>query len=456
MSRVGLGSFFEYSNGFTENLMSNHPLRLGIAGLGTVGTALLDVLDKNAELLRERCGREIVVTAVNARNKSKDRGIDLSRFTWFDDAVEMAASDEVDVLVELVGGEDGVALDASRKALESGRHVVTANKAMLAKHGVALAREAETNGVLLNFEAAVAGGIPIIKTMRETLTANNVERVYGIMNGTCNYMLTRMEKEGISYDDCLADAQALGYAEADPTFDVEGFDTAHKLAILTSLAFGTEISADDIYVEGISSITTADIEAAKSLGYRIKLLGVAVKTDTGIEQRVHPTMVPLDSAIAQISGVTNAVAIDADIVGNLVMSGPGAGGNATASAVAGDIADIAKCVPGEQKVPALGKPAAELAPYKRARMRSHEGGYFIRLTVKDHAGVFASIAGAMAKLEISLESIVQHSTDDQSGSLKTIILITHATTESAVREALEGIGKDDYLAATPQMIRIEK
>lgn len=437
--------------------MSNHPLRLGIAGLGTVGVALINVLNKNAAMMRERCGREIVVTAVNARDKSRDRGVDLSAYEWFDNAQDMAASDEIDVFVELIGGEGGVALEASSKALESGKHVVTANKAMLAKHGVALAREAEAQGVLLNFEAAVAGGIPIIKTMRETLTANNVTRVYGILNGTCNYMLTRMEREGISYEDCLADAQALGYAEADPTFDVEGFDTAHKLAILTSLAFGTEIASDEMYVEGISSITTEDIQAAKSLGYRIKLLGVAAKTETGIEQRVHPTMVPLDSSIAQISGVTNAVAIDADVVGNLVMSGPGAGGDATASAVAGDIADIAKCVPGEQKVPALGKPANELLPYKKAEMQSHEGGYFIRMTVKDHTGVFAAIATTMAKYDISLESIVQHGEqEDASNSDKTIILITHATTESAVREALTAIGKDEYLSRKPQMIRIEK
>jgi len=437
--------------------MSNHPLRLGIAGLGTVGIALINVLSGKAQMLRERCGREILITCVNARDKSRNRGIDLSPYQWFDSAIDMAASDEIDVFVELIGGEEGVALDASRKALSAGKHVVTANKAMLAKHGVELAREAERQGVLLNFEAAVAGGIPIIKTMRETLTANNVERVYGIMNGTCNYMLTRMEREGISYEDCLADAQALGYAEADPTFDVEGFDTAHKLAILTSLAFGTEIAADEIYVEGISSITTEDIQAAKTLGYRIKLLGVAVKTDTGIEQRVHPTMVPLDSSIAQISGVTNAVAIDADVVGNLVMSGPGAGGDATASAVAGDIADIAKCLPGEQSVPSLGKPASELAPYKQAEMRSHEGGYFIRMTVKDHAGVFAAISTTMAKHGISLESIVQHVEGEADvNSDKTIILITHATTESAVREALDAIGKDDYLSLKPQMIRIEK
>ena len=433
--------------------MNDKPLRVGIAGLGTVGIALLKVLRDNAAIMTKRCGRDVVATAVNARDRSRDRGFDISGFTWFDDAEKLAVSDEIEVFVELIGGEGGVALNATRAALNAGKHVVTANKAMLAKHGVELAALAEEKGVLLNFEAAVAGGIPIIKTMRETLTANNVERVYGIMNGTCNYMLTRMEKEGISYKDCLADAQRLGYAEADPTFDVEGFDTAHKLAILTTLAFGNQIAPDEIYVEGISSITNADIEAAASLGYRIKLLGVAAKTESGIEQRVHPTMVPVESAIAQISGVTNAVAIDADIVGNLVMSGPGAGGAATASAVAGDIADIAKCIDGEQQVPALGKPASELEPYKRARMRSHEGGYFIRMTVKDIAGVFARIANEMAAHEISLESIVQHGeTSDE----KTIILITHETTEAAVREALDVIGKDDFLSGEPQMIRIEK
>ena len=305
--------------------MNDKPLRVGIAGLGTVGIALLKVLRDNAAIMTKRCGRDVVATAVNARDRSRDRGFDISGFTWFDDAEKLAVSDEIEVFVELIGGEGGVALNATRAALNAGKHVVTANKAMLAKHGVELAALAEEKGVLLNFEAAVAGGIPIIKTMRETLTANNVERVYGIMNGTCNYMLTRMEKEGISYKDCLADAQRLGYAEADPTFDVEGFDTAHKLAILTTLAFGNQIAPDEIYVEGISSITNADIEAAASLGYRIKLLGVAAKTESGIEQRVHPTMVPVESAIAQISGVTNAVAIDADVVGNLVMSGPGAG-----------------------------------------------------------------------------------------------------------------------------------
>ncbi len=437
------------------------PLRLGLAGLGTVGSALVRVLDEKRTELTARCGRPIELAAVSARDRSRNRDCDISAARWFDDPVEMAASDEIDVFAELIGGADGPAAASVRAALEAGKHVVTANKALLAEHGVELAAMAEDRGVLLNFEAAVAGGIPIIKTMRETLTGNDVHRVFGILNGTCNYILTRMEHEGISFADCLADAQHLGYAEADPSFDIDGHDTAHKLAILASIAFGTQIAADEIYIEGIASITNADIEAARELGYRIKLLGVAQATDSGVEQRVHPTMVPVDAPVAQISGVTNAVAIDADIVGQLVLSGPGAGGEATASAVTGDIADIAKSRPGHQHGPALGTPAKQLAPYRRARMRAHEGGYFIRLSVNDRAGVFASVATRMAEQDISLESIVQRRAgkpgeEQDDDTIKPIILITHETTELAVRKALENISGDGHLVAEPQMIRIEK
>lgn len=434
------------------------PLRVGIAGLGTVGTALFNVLQRKHNFLAERCGRAIVVTAVSARDASRDRGIDLAGIQWFDDPVELAGSGSIDVFVELIGGAEGPAADSVRAALGACKHVVTANKALLAMHGLELATAAEAGGLLLNFEAAVAGGIPVIKAMRETLSANSIQRVFGILNGSCNYILTRMEQEGLSYEACLADAQRLGYAEADPAFDVEGHDTAHKLAILTSLAFGTQIAADDVYVEGISNITPADIQAAAELGYRIKLLGVAQKTETGIEQRVHPTMVPLDSALAQIHGVTNAVAIDGDIVGQLVLSGPGAGGDATASAVAGDIADIAKSRPGHQHAPAFGVPATRLAPYVQAKMRAHEGGYFIRLSVNDRAGAFASIASRMAGEDISLKSIVQHRpgrpgiADD---GAQPVILVTHKTTESAISSALAAIRSDGHLASRPQMIRIE-
>lgn len=433
-------------------------LRIGVAGLGTVGASVLRILRDKSEMLTRQCGKPVTVTAVSARDRNRDRGIGLSGIAWFDDPVELAKSAEIDLFIELIGGEDGPAKASVEAALRAGRHVVTANKALLARHGVALARIAEEKGVLLNFEAAVAGGIPVIKAMRESLTGNTVSRVYGIMNGTCNYILTRMWEEGISFESCLKDAQRLGYAEADPTFDIEGNDTAHKLALLTSLAFGTQIAADDIYLEGISNISLADIRAADELGYRIKLLGVAQKTDTGIEQRVHPTMVPTSSVIAQVHGVTNAVAIETDLLGELLLSGPGAGGNATASAVIGDVADIAKSRPGFQHGPVFGTPAKALQPYNRAKMRKHAGGYFIRLTVHDRIGAFAAIARRMAENDISLESIVQRPPMDDAPreGVKTVILVTHETTESAVKKALEAILKDDHLVDKPQMIRIER
>jgi homoserine dehydrogenase len=431
-------------------------LKVGIAGLGTVGASLVRIIQTRANELAVTCGRPIEITAVTARDRSRDRGIDLSGVTWFDSAEDMAANADIDVFVELMGGAEGAAADSVRAALRRGLHVVTANKALLAASGVELARIAEENGALLNFEAAVAGGIPVIKALRESLTGNTISRVYGIMNGTCNYILTRMEKEGLSFADCLKEAQRLGYAEADPAFDIEGNDTAHKLAILTTLAFGTQIAPDEIYLEGITNISIDDIHAAADLGYRIKLLGVAQRTETGIEQRVHPTMVPRDSVIAQVDGVTNAVAIESDILGELLMVGPGAGGNATASSVLGDIADIAKSRPGAQQVPVLGTPAASLTPYKRAQMQSHEGGYFIRLTVADRTGVFASIAARMAENAISLESIVQRSKPDSSAMSKTIILVTHATMENSVRRAVDAIKAESYLVGEPQVIRIER
>ncbi|WP_127523309.1 homoserine dehydrogenase [Mesorhizobium sp. Z1-4] len=431
-------------------------LRIGIAGLGTVGASTVRVLAEKAAEMTRQCGRNLTVTAVSARDRKRDRGIDLSGVTWFDDPVDLARSADIDVFVELIGGEEGAALASVKAALEAGRHVVTANKALLAKHGIALAERAEKSGVVLNYEAAVAGGIPVIKTMRESMAGNTISRVFGILNGTSNYILTRMEAEGISFADCLADAQRLGYAEADPTFDIEGQDTAHKLAILSSLAFGHKIAAEDIYLEGISNITQADIRAAAELGYRIKLLGVAQRTDTGVEQRVHPTMVPTASVIAQVHGVTNAVAIETDILGELLLSGPGAGGSATASAVVGDIADIAKSRPGFQHAPVFGRPAKQLAPYKRAQMRAHAGGYFIRFTVHDRAGVFAALAKRMADNKISLESIVQHASVGQPDTHKTVILVTHETTEAAVRKAVDGVTRDGHLVDKAQVIRIER
>ncbi|MBI4922767.1 MAG: homoserine dehydrogenase [Devosia nanyangense] len=433
------------------------PLRIGVAGLGNVGATLVRILQKDGGELTRKIGRAVTVTAVCARNRSRDRGIDLSSVQWFDDPVALAKSDGIDLFVELIGGEDGPALAAVRAALEIGRPVVTANKALLARHGVALARLAEDNNAQLGFEAAVAGGIPVIKTLREGLGSARIARVYGIMNGTCNYILTRMGNEGIGFAECLADAQRLGYAEADPTFDVGGFDTAHKLAILASLCFGCEIAPDEIFVEGITRITQADIKVAGDLGYKIKLLGIAQRSADGIEQRVHPTLVPKGSALAGVDGVMNAVALETDHVHELLLAGPGAGGPPTASSVLSDILDIARGT----RVPPLGVPSQELTPYRQAPMKAHEGGYYIRLNVKDVPGAFAAIASRMGSAGISLESVIQRSdlrvTDGAAGEgeTRTVVLITHSTMEQTVREALALIAADGFIVGVPQLIRIE-
>jgi homoserine dehydrogenase len=435
-------------------------LRVGVAGLGTVGTSVIRILKRQDNELTQRCGRSVRVTAVSARNRAKDRGMDLSGYAWFDDPVELARSGEVDCVIELVGGSDGAAKATVEAALAAGKHVVTANKALLAKHGLALAGAAERRGVALAFEASSAGGIPVIKTLREALAGNAISRLYGILNGTCNYILSRMELEGLTFAECLKDAQRLGYAEADPTFDVEGFDTAHKLAILTSLAFGTQLDADAIYVEGISSITPLDLTMARELGFRIKLLGVAERTGTGIEQRVHPTMVPRTSAIAQVMGVTNAVTIDADAVKELTLIGPGAGGDATASAVVADVSDIAA---GRIQAP-FGRPTDRLEKAERAPMQRHEGGYYIRLTVHDRPGVAAGVATRMAEEDISLESILQKRSESaatkdphgRSGAPVPLVLITYAAAEASIRSALDKIMGDGLIAEPPQVIRIER
>jgi homoserine dehydrogenase len=437
----------------------NAPLRLGVAGLGTVGTSLLRLIARHGNDLAVRTGRPIAVTGVAARDRKRDRGVDLSPFRWFDDPVALARDPCNDVFVELVGGASGAAHDAVLAAIAAGKHVVTANKALLAEHGIDIARAAEAKGISINFEAAVAGGIPIVKTLREALAGNTVNRVYGILNGTCNYILTRMEQDKVSFAEALAAAQRLGYAEADPTFDVGGQDTAHKLALLTAIAFGAEIDANAIYVEGISSITPADLEAADELGYRIKLLGVASRTESGIEQRVHPTMVPRASSIARFDGVTNAVAVEADFVGQLVLSGPGAGGDATASSVMSDIADIAR----GDHVGTFGRPASSLEPYRQAAIRRHEGGYYVRLALYDRPGAFAAIARRMADAGISLESIVQRRRAVRANAPEhpvpeapaPVILITYETTEAAVRAALEAVKADGQIVGEPQVIRIE-
>jgi homoserine dehydrogenase len=434
------------------------PLKVGLAGLGTVGASVVRLIANQHAELAAKCGRPIEVVAVTARSRGKDRGIDMKKLRWVADPVALASDPAIDAFVELVGGDGNPARAAVVAALKAGKPVVTANKALLAKHGIELATLAERHKVALNFEAAVAGAIPIVKTLREGLAGNSVARIYGILNGTCNYMLTRMERERLSFDECLKEAQRLGYAEADPSFDIEGHDTAQKLAILASLTFGTRVDPAAIYVEGITSITTADLEAAEELGYRIKLLGVAVRNDKGIEQRVHPTMVRKDSAIAQVMDVTNAVTIDAEGIAPITLVGPGAGGMATASAVVADIADIAR---GLRAAP-FGRPTAKLKVSKKAPMQRHEGGYYIRMLAVDKPGTAATIAKRLAQHNISMESIVQrHSGPPAGGAEKgkgpvPVILITYATTEDAVRKALAAVQRDKVISGRPQLIRIEK
>jgi homoserine dehydrogenase len=437
------------------------PLKVGLAGLGTVGASVVRLIARQRDELAARCGRAIEVAAVTARSRGKKRAAQIGRLRWVVDPAALARDPEIDVFVELIGGEGDPAKGAIEAALAAGKSVVTANKALLARHGVALAALAERHHAALNFEAAVAGGIPIVKTLREGLVGNALQRIYGILNGTCNYILTRMEQENLSFADCLKDAQRLGYAEADPSFDIEGHDTAQKLAILASLAFGTKVNPRAVYVEGIASIAPADLEAAEELGYRIKLLGVAMKTETGIEQRVHPTMVPRDSAIAQVMGVTNAVTVDADAVHAITLVGPGAGGEATASAVVSDIGDIARGV----RTAPFGRPTARLAASGKAPMQRHEGGYYIRLLAVDKPGTTATIAKRLAEQNISIESIMQrhagsrpHGGDDPKSAADPVpvILITYATTEDAVRKALAAVKRDRVISGSPQVIRIEK
>jgi homoserine dehydrogenase len=433
--------------------MSN-TLRLGIAGLGTVGTGVLDIIATHGKLVEMRAGAGIVVKGIAARNRGKDRGHDLSKLEWHDDPVALAKSANIDVFIELIGGDSGAAKDAVLAAIASGKHVITANKALLAKHGVELAKRAEAAGVCLNFEAAVAGGIPVIKTLREGLAGNAPRKVFGILNGTCNYILTKMADEGRSFADVLKEAQNLGYAEADPTFDVGGFDTAHKLSILSALAFGTEVNADAIAIEGIEAITLDDIRNASEMGYKIKLLGVAVRHEAGVEQRVHPTLVPKGSPVSDTDGVFNAVVIKGDFVGDLMLEGRGAGGHPTASAVVADIVDVAR----GNKRPAFGVPVSALKPFKSPSLKAHEGGFYVALQLLDKPGAVAAIARVLADEKISIESIVQrgrHGADAKRDTAQ-FTLITHDTLESAIRKALAKIEKDGHVAGKPRVIRIER
>ena len=424
------------------------PLRIAVAGLGTVGAGTVSVLRDNAELLSARCGRAIDVVAVSARARAKDRGIDLSGLAWEDDPVALADVD-CDVVVELIGGEDGPALALVQGALERGRGVVTANKALIAHHGDALARIAEANLAPLAFEAAVAGGIPILKSLREGLAANSISRVTGILNGTCNYMLSDMRATGAPFDEVLAEAQRLGYAEADPAFDIDGVDAAHKLAILASLAFGSRIDFDSVHVEGIRHVSPVDIAFADELGYRIKLLGIASRYESGLVQRVHPCMVAQGAAIASVEGVLNAVVAEGDFVDATVYEGRGAGAGPTASAVVADIVDIAR----GSHVPAFSVPVEALEAVATLPMQERVGPYYIRLMVVDRSGVLADIAACLRDHDVSVESLIQRvrSPDDP----VPLVITTHDVREAAMTAALEQIAALDTVVEPPRMIRIE-
>ena len=431
----------------------SEPLRLGVAGLGVVGGSLLELLERQGDGLRARTGRPIVVQAYSARHR-RGGSLESGGARFFDNAAALAASADIDVYVELIGGAGGVAFESVKAALARGLPVVTANKAMLAAHGLRLASLSEAHDAPLFFEAAVGGGIPVVKTLRESLAGNAVRRVSGILNGTCNYILSRMEADRLPFDHCLTEAQRLGYAEADPTFDIGGLDTAHKLAILAALAFGARIDAGAVSVEGIESITLADLVAADELGFRVKLLGVAERTAHGIEQRVHPTMVSKDAPLAQTMGVLNAVSIEGDAVGELTLVGPGAGGGATASAVAADIVDIARGA----RLPAFGRPAATLVEADRVPMQRHEGGYYVRLSVVDRPGAMGAIAARFGERMISLEAIMQKraSKEAAAAGVVPVVLMTHGTTEASIRDALAHAVEDGMVREKPQVIRIER
>lgn len=425
------------------------PLRIGIAGLGTVGAGALSILQKNASLIEARIGRPLVVTAVSMRDGTKNRGVELANIRVETDARQIAKAQDVDVVIEAIGGSEGVAKELVEVALAHGKHVVTANKALIAHHGFALAQLAEKHNAVLACEAAVAGGIPIIGALRSGLAANNILRVAGILNGTCNYILTTMEREKRDFADVLAEAQKLGYAEADPSFDIDGMDTAHKVAILASLAFGTVPEVKNIHLEGIRRITLTDIEYAATFGYRIKLLGIATIENGKLLQRVHPCLVPIASPLAVIDGPFNAVQIEGDAVGRVVFEGRGAGGGPTGSAIVADIIAIAR----GDRYAAFTVATKDLQTLAPATLDAHTGCYYLRLSLKDEPGVLAELTRAFAAEKISVHSITQRAiAADHSAQ---IIVITHETNEAAIARAASTIANLPISTAAPVVLRIE-
>jgi homoserine dehydrogenase len=427
----------------------SRPLGVGIAGLGTVGSGIVKLIEENRDILLSHCPRPIAVTAVSARDRKKDRGIDLSGIDWCDDPMMLARHDKVEVVVEVIGGSDGPAKALIEAALANKRHVVTANKALLAHHGTALALKAEAAGLALAYEAAVAGGIPVIKSMREGLAANRIDRVYGILNGTCNYILTQMRDTGREFLDVLEEAQRLGYAEADPSFDVDGIDAAHKLSILTSVAFGCAIDFSGVRISGIRHVSAMDIAYADELGYRIKLLGLSRQTEHGIEQRVHACMVPAAAPIAKVDGVFNAVVTRGNFVGENMSIGRGAGQGPTASAIVSDLMDIAR----GRILPAFSAPAATLRKLKQAPAGRHKGSYYMRLMVVDKPGVIADVAAALRDENVSMEAMIQRARSP--GEPVPVVLTTHETESQSIDRVVARLGNIKAILEPAHVLPIE-
>ncbi|EYD72702.1 Homoserine dehydrogenase [Limimaricola hongkongensis DSM 17492] len=405
-------------------------------------------MQDHPELLAARAGRGVEITAVSARDRNRDRGVELSAYAWEDDAAALAARDDVDVVLELMGGHDGIAKRVVEIALDSGKDVVTANKALLAHHGQALAERAEANGRVIRFEAAVAGGIPVIKALTESLAGNEMTRVMGVMNGTCNYILTRMQSAGLPYDAVFQEAADLGYLEADPQLDVGGIDAGHKLALLAAIAFGTKVDFSGVELEGIGAITIEDITHAADMGFRIKLLGVAQMTGRGLEQRMSPCLVPASSPLGQLEGGTNMVVLEGDAIGQVVLRGPGAGAGPTASAVMGDVMDLARGL----RLPVFGQPAAGLRGARAARA-AVPAPYYLRLRLIDKPGALAKVAKVLGEAGISIDRMRQYDHEDVSAP---VLIVTHKTTRSALEEALSGFEATGVVQGTPVAIRIEQ
>ena len=427
--------------------MSNE-LRLGIAGLGTVGAGVVKIVENSSDILAKRCGRKISVAAVSARSRSKRRGIEISGYAWEDDPVALARRNDIDIFIELIGGENGPARASVEAALDSGKQVVTANKAMLAAHGQHLAELAEKKGLALRFEAAVAGGIPVVKVLSESMAANRIHRVLGVMNGTCNYILTRMESSGLSYDEVFAEANALGYLEADPALDVGGIDSGHKLALLASIAFGTRVDFASMEIEGIDRVSITDIEQARDMGFRIKLLGVAKLTEKGLEQRTQPCLVPADSPLGQLENATNMIVLEGDAAGQIFLRGAGAGEGPTASSVMSDVVELAR----GQRAATFGQPAGSLVDAKPASS-DLSAPFYLRMTLKDEPGVLAMIASVLGDAGISIDRMRQYRHE---GEAAPVIMVTHKTSPAEIAKAISRIKRSGAVLEDPVSIRIEE